>query len=94
MLQAAIEQEAEDYLTAHRGRQSAEGRASVVRDGHLPQRQLVTGAGPIPIHQPRVGHRDGQPFSSAILPKYLRPLAQRGCVDPGVVPQGSLHRGF
>ena len=40
LLQAAIEQEIEDYLQAHRGRQRAEGRASVVRNGHLPERHL------------------------------------------------------
>ena len=49
----------------------------VVRNGHLPERELVTGIGPIPIRQPRVDDRQlaaqGEPrFSSAILPRYLR----------------------
>jgi putative transposase len=94
LLQAAIEREIEEYLQAHCDRQTAEGRANVVRNGHLPERQLITGVGPIPIHQPRVRHRDGQHFSSTILPKYLRRVRERGCVDPGAVPQRGLHRGF
>jgi hypothetical protein len=72
MLQVAIEQEIEAYLLAHQSRRTAEGHAAVVRNGHLPERQLVTGVGPIPVRQPRVRHRDGGTFTSAILPKYLR----------------------
>ena len=44
----------------------------VVRNGYLPERDLVTGVGPLKVCQPRVRHRDGQRFTSAILPKYLR----------------------
>jgi transposase-like protein len=88
MLQAAIEQEIEEYLQAHRGQQTAEGRAAVVRNGHLPERQLLTGVGPIPIHQPRVRHRDGQPFSSAILPKYLRRVPSVDALIPALYLKG------
>jgi putative transposase len=72
MLQAAIENEVQEYLQAYRGRRTDEGHAVVVRNGHLPERDLVTGVGPLKVRQPRVRHRDGQKFSSAILPKYLR----------------------
>jgi hypothetical protein len=49
-----------------------------VRNGHHPERELVTGIGPIKVRQPRVRHRDDQKFSSAILPLYLRRV-------PGIV---------
>jgi putative transposase len=89
MLQAAIEQEVEDYLQAHRGQQSADGgRATVVRNGHLPERQLVTGVGPLPVCQPRVRHRDGQPFTSAILPKYLRRVPSVDALIPALYLKG------
>jgi transposase-like protein len=88
MLQAAIEQEIEEYLQAHRGRQSAEGQAAVVRNGHLPERQLITGVGPIPIRQPRVRHRDGQQFTSAILPKYLRRVPSVDALMPALYLKG------
>ena len=88
MLQAAIEQEVEEYLQAHRGRHTAEGRAAIVRNGHLPERQLVTGVGPIPVRQPRVRHRDGQQFTSAILPKYLRRVPSIDALIPALYLKG------
>jgi putative transposase len=94
MLQAAIEQEVEDYLQAHRGRHTAEGRAVIVRNGHLPERQLMTGVGPIPIRQPRVRHRDGQQFTSAILLKYLRRVPSIDALSPALYLEGGLHGGF
>ncbi|MFW6125209.1 MAG: transposase [Pirellulales bacterium] len=53
------------------------GRRVVVRNGYLPERQILTGAGAIAVHQPRVRDKrdDGSEkikFSSAILPPYLR----------------------
>jgi putative transposase len=72
MLQVAIENEVEEYLKGYQGKRTPEHRAVVVRNGYLPERDLVTGAGPLKVRQPRVRHRDGQQFTSAILPKYLR----------------------
>jgi putative transposase len=72
MLQAAIENEVEEYLKAYQGQRTPEHRAVVVRNGYLPERDLVTGVGPLKVRQPRVRHRDGQQFTSAILPKSLR----------------------
>jgi putative transposase len=94
MLQAAIEQEIEAYLQAHRGRQTAEGRASVVRNGHLPERQLITGVGPLPVRQPRVRHRDGQQFTSAILPKYLRRVPSVDALSPALYLKGGSTGDF
>jgi transposase-like protein len=55
----------------------------VVRNGHLPQREVVTGIGPVQVRQPRVRHREaGKRFSSAILPKYMR----RAPSIDGVIP--------
>jgi putative transposase len=77
MLQAALEEEVQLFLENHAARVDEQGRRLVVRNGHLPSRQIVTGAGPLEIRQPRV--RDKSPerdqrvcFSSSILPPYLR----------------------
>jgi putative transposase len=94
MLQAAIEQEVEAYLRSHQSWHTADGRATVVRNGHLPERQLVTGVGPIPVRQPRIRHRAGGAFTSAILPKYLRRVREHRYLDSGPLPQRGLHRGF
>lgn len=77
MLQAALEAEVEQFLAEHAQRRDDEGRRLVVRNGHLPARELLSGAGRLEVKQPRV--RDKHPekdrrvtFSSAILPPYLR----------------------
>ena len=77
MLQAALESEVQDFLELHASRVDDQGRRQVVRNGHLPPREIVTGAGPLAVTQPRV--RDKSPdaasrvrFSSSILPPYLR----------------------
>ena len=53
-----------------------QGRRQVVRNGYLPERKLITGLGEIQVRQPRVADRraadEREPFSSKILPPYLR----------------------
>jgi putative transposase len=88
MLQAAIENEVQEYLQAYGGRRTDNGQAVVVRNGHLPERDLVTGVGPLKVRQPRVRHRDGQKFSSAILPKYLRRVPSIDALIPALYLKG------
>lgn len=45
MLQAAIDAEVEEFLLTHDGRRDGRGNRQVVRNGHLPPRKIVTGAG-------------------------------------------------
>ena len=77
MLQRALECEVEAFLADHADRTDERGRKQVVRNGYLPIRSIMTGAGPLEVEQPRV--RDKSPhadervvFTSAILPPYLR----------------------
>lgn len=77
MLQAALEGEVQAFLDEHATRVDGQGRRMVVRNGHLPTREILTGAGALEVSQPRV--RDKSPnadervrFSSEILPPYLR----------------------
>jgi transposase-like protein len=77
MLRSAIEAEVQEFLEEHRERTDEAGRRLVVRNGQLPAREILTGAGPLEVRQPRV--RDNSPnqeqrvrFSSKILPRYLR----------------------
>lgn len=73
MLQEAIEGEVTEYLGRHRAATDGSGRRLVVRNGYLPERDLITGAGPVRIRQPRVrDQREGCRFTSQILPPFLR----------------------
>ena len=75
LLAQAMEAEVGEHIEKHRNLVDEEGRRLVVRNGHLPGRELVTGIGPLKVRQPRVDDRaldQEQRFSSQILPRYLR----------------------
>ena len=77
MLQAAIEAEVDEFIAAHAVRRDDQGRRTVVRNGYLPSRKIMSGAGQLEVRQPRV--RDKSPdkenrieFSPSVLPPYLK----------------------
>ena len=73
MLQAAIEEEVAAYIDTHQDLHDEHGHRLVVRNGHLPEREILTGAGPLTVKKPRVhDRREGIRFTSAILPPYMR----------------------
>lgn len=76
MLTQAIEQEVAEYVSARHELVGPDGRRLVVRNGHLPERQLQTPLGSLAVQQPRVrdrrGVEDREDFRSKLLPPYLR----------------------
>ncbi len=76
MLAQAIDVEVAEWIEAHRELRDAAGHRQVVRNGRLPKRTILSGVGPIEVEQPRVLDRrsknEAEPFSSRILPPYLR----------------------
>jgi len=71
-----------------------------VRHGHLPEREVMTGIGPVAVRQPRVRDReagryrasDRIRFSPSILPPYMRrsKIDRDAAANP--LPEGYLHR--
>ncbi len=73
LLQAAIEHEVAEYISCFQNIKDEQGRRMVVRNGSLPERSILTGIGPLPVRQPRVrDKREGEFFTSNILPRYMR----------------------
>ncbi len=77
MLQAALEAEIEEHLSRFKNLVDEEGKRLVVRNGVMPERTVLTGAGPIAITRPRVDDRalsarGEQRFTSRILPPFMR----------------------
>ena len=76
MLAQMIQQEVDEWLAEHEHLRDEQGHRQVVRNGFLPKRKITTGVGPIEVEQPRVRDRrpseEDEPFSSKILPPYLR----------------------
>ena len=77
LLAAAVQAEVGAWIEDHAGIVDEHGRRRVVRNGFMPEREIVTGIGPVRVKQPRVHDRrppeqGGEKFTSAILPPYLR----------------------
>lgn len=76
LIAQAVEAELNAFLAAHADQTDGAGRRRLVRHGHLPEREVQTGIGAVPVKVPRVRDRapEGAPlrFTSTILPPYLR----------------------
>jgi putative transposase len=77
LLAQAVEAEVAEALAAHAHLVMDDGRRRLVRHGHMPERTIQTGIGPVAVRQPRVRDRGGADgerirFSSTLLPPYAR----------------------
>ena len=77
LLAQAVEAEVAALLDSHADKLTAAGRQRLVRHGHLPEREIMTGIGAVAVRCPRVRDRGSEGserivFSSAILPPYAR----------------------
>lgn len=74
LLQQAVEAEAQTLLDEMADRRTDNGRRAVVRNGHLPEREVQTGIGPLKVKIPKVRSKDGTPvsFQSNLVPPYVR----------------------
>ncbi|MCZ7648951.1 MAG: IS256 family transposase [Planctomycetota bacterium] len=76
LLAAALNAEVEEYLQRFERARDERGHRVVVRNGYLPERTIQTGIGAVRVAQPRVEDRrpsdEREPFTSKILPPYLR----------------------
>jgi putative transposase len=76
LLAQAVEAEVCDLMAKHAHLTDAVGHQRVVRHGYLPEREVMTGIGPVSVKVPRVRDRgtgaEKIRFTSTLLPPYLR----------------------
>src|SRR5256885_8177095 len=77
LLTQAVEAEVAEFLAKYADLKTATGQQRVVRHGHLPEREIMTGIGPVAIRQPRVRDREAAEderirYSPSIVPRYAR----------------------
>src|SRR3954470_147542 len=77
LLTQAVEAEVADFLHRHADLKTEAGNQRLVRHGHLPEREIMTGIGSVAVCQPRVRDREAVGgerirFSPTILPPYAR----------------------
>jgi putative transposase len=74
VIQQAIEAELAQLLEQYENVKTLHGQRAVVRNGYLPEREVLTGAGPVAVQVPKVRDRSGSgvKFNSSIVPPYVR----------------------
>ena len=74
LIQQAIEAELAELLAKYEGQQDYQGRRAVVRNGYLPEREVLTGVGPVTVKIPKVRSRTEESvvFRSSLAPPYVR----------------------
>jgi len=72
MLQLAIEEEVQNFISSYQDKLLTNGSKQVVR--HLPERNIQTGIGEVAVKVPRVRDRGKEDikFSSNLIPQYMR----------------------
>src|SRR5712672_3628904 len=79
LLAKAVEAEVADFLGQHADLKTRDGHQRIVRHGHLPEREVMTGIGPVAVRHVLVRDREAAAadpgrirFSPSILPPYMR----------------------
>ena len=95
LLQEALELEVQQYIERFQQLKRESGQGLVVRNGYHQERELVTGAGKVPVRQPRVhDRRPTEHFTSAILPPYLRRTPSIDALIPALYLKGVSTSAF
>jgi len=70
----AVQAEFERFLGRFAGERIDGGRAAVVRNGFQPEREILTGLGPVAVRVPKARSRGETPavFHSRLVPPYVR----------------------
>jgi len=70
----AVQAEFDEFLTRFALERTPEGRAAVVRNGFQPEREILTGLGPVSVRIPKARSRGEEVavFHSRLVPRYVR----------------------
>lgn len=74
LIEKAVEAELQRLLDQYENVTDLAGRKTVVRNGDLPEREVLTALGPVAVRVPKVRDRSGGgvKFNSALVPPYVR----------------------
>ena len=94
LLAQAVEAEVADMLSAHDHLRTEDGRRRLVRHGHGPEREILTGIGPVPVRRAKLRDRGAVDpgarirFTSALLPPFARRTRSLDAVLPVLYLRG------
>jgi transposase-like protein len=90
VIEQAIETELSELLAQYENVKTLSGQRAVVRNGYLPEREVLTAVGPVPVRVPKVRDRAGAgvKFNSALVPPYVRRSARISAALPWLYLKG------
>lgn len=89
MLMEALQAEVDDFIKSHKNHVDEQGKRLVVRNGKAQTRSLTLPSGTIEVQAPRVNdRRQGEKFTSSILPPYLRKSPKIDSLIPALYLKG------
>lgn len=96
IIRHAVEAELKVFLEGHAAERDEEGRRAVVRNGYLPEREILTGIGTVPVRIPKTRDRagEGRRFRSELLPPYLKKTRRLEAVIPWLYLKGVSTNDF
>jgi len=96
IIRQAVEAELKAFLEQHAAAQDAAGRRAVVRNGYQPEREVLTGIGPVKVRVPKTRDRggEGRGFRSELLPPYLKKAKRLEAVLPWLYLKGVSTNDF
>ena len=96
LIRRAVEAELKTFLDEHECERDEEGRRAVVRNGYQPEREVLTGIGPVRVQVPKTRdrRREGRCFRSELLPPYLKKARRVEAVLPWLYLKGVSTNDF
>ena len=90
LIQKAIEVEVRALLVDYENVKMLGGQRAVVRNGYLPERQILTAVGPVEVRLPKVRDRSGGgvKFNSALVPPFVRRSPRMSAALPWLYLKG------
>ncbi len=94
ILAKALEMEINNFISQYTGLKDGQGKQRITRNGYLPERDIQTGVGPVPVRVPRArdrhddNHSGKIHFSSSIVPTYLRKTKSMEALIPWLYLKG------
>ncbi len=90
LITEAVQVEPDELMTQYDDQKTADGRQHVVRSGHHPEREIITGVGKVSVEVPNIRSREGTPesFQSLLVPPYIRRTATLDAAIPWLYLKG------
>ena len=90
LIEGAVEAELAELMLNYQDDKTSEGRQRVVRNGHHPERKILTGIGEVAVTMPKTRSREGEPvsFQSMLIPPYIRKTATVEAAIPWLYLKG------